>query len=229
MARYLKYTVREGDTLQSISQSTTDDINNWITIAEYNNLEYPYIVETTKEKVANVSHLVTWGDEIILPFPIESLELSALNINRQDKDEIENIALGTDLNINIIGEGSWDGIYRLSSNGHGDIEISSGMDNIKQAVLNRLLTGKGSLEGHPDFGSDIERDIGLHTSNTLQMINNDISKAILSDSRITAVNVSNSSILGDTYNGKWQVTVEGLDTAFEWVFSRDSSGNFTLE
>lgn len=228
MARFLKYTVREGDTLQSISQSTTDDMNNWITIADYNDLEYPYIVETTKEKIQNVSHLVTWGDEIILPFPIASLELSALNINRQDKDEIESIALGTDLNISIIGKGAWDGIYRLSSNGHGDLSLSSGMDNIKQAILNRLLTGKGSLEGHPDFGSNLERDIGLHTNNVLQMINNDISKAILSDTRITSVNNTNSSVIGDTYKGNWQVSIEGIDTAFEWVFSRDSSGNFTL-
>ena len=46
MARYKKHTIIYGETMQSIAQMETGSVNDWIKIAEYNSLVYPYIVDT---------------------------------------------------------------------------------------------------------------------------------------------------------------------------------------
>lgn len=228
MSRYLKYTIIQDDTLQSIAQATSGDISIWQDIATFNNLRYPYIVDTPKEKLADPGHLVTWGDVIVLPIELDVNDIDAYKINRQDQEEIEKIALGSDLSFKTVGLGSWDDIFQLQANNHGDLAIVSGLDNLKQAIVNRLLTAKGSLEGHPNFGSEIEENLGLKTNNQLEIVNNDISRAILSDGRIEGCVCNNATISGETYDSDWTVTIEGIDTQFSWVISRDSTGNFTL-
>ena len=39
----------------------------------------------------------------------------------------------------------------------GDLKLSQGLDNLAQAIQNRLLTRKGELShlGHPDYGSEL--------------------------------------------------------------------------
>lgn len=61
MARYKKHTIVYGETMQSIAQMETGSVNDWIKIAEYNSLVYPYIVDTMQEKMANIEHLATPG------------------------------------------------------------------------------------------------------------------------------------------------------------------------
>lgn len=227
MTRYLKYTITQGETLQSIAQKTVSDISKWQDIADYNNLEYPYVVDSPADKVSNPSHLATLGDTIILPFPVDLLNISPTRLNQQDQQEIERLALGSDLKVNIFGQGSWDGIYRLTAE-NGDLALVTGVDNVAQAIVSRLMTAKGSLDGHPDFGSDIETEIGSGFPNVEQEITNDISKAILSDARVDDATCNSSTITGSEYSSSWTVTLESLTTEYDWLISRDSSGNFTI-
>lgn len=228
MTRYLKYTITQGETLQSIAQKAVSDISKWQEIADYNNLEYPYIVDNPSDKVANPSHLATLGDTIVLPFPIDLLNISPKQLDEQDQEEIERIALGSDLKVNIFGQGSWDGIYRLTAK-NGDLDTVTGVDNVAQSIVNRLMTAKGSLEGHPTFGSSIENEIGSGFPNVEQAITNDISQAILSDSRVDEAVCNSSTITGASYSSSWTITLESLTTEYNWLISRDSSGNFTIQ
>ncbi len=44
----------------------------------------------------------------------------------------------------------------------GDLSLRDGLDNVAQAIQNRLLTRKGEMEklGHTDYGSELYRLIG---------------------------------------------------------------------
>ena len=50
MARYKKYVIAPQDTLQTIAQHEMGTVTAWQDIAEYHNLEYPYVVDTLSEK-----------------------------------------------------------------------------------------------------------------------------------------------------------------------------------
>jgi len=44
----------------------------------------------------------------------------------------------------------------------GDLDLKDGLDNVAQAIQNRLLTGKGEIHklGHASYGSELHRLIG---------------------------------------------------------------------
>ena len=48
----------------------------------------------------------------------------------------------------------------------GDLSLRDGLDNIAQAIQNRLLTRKGEMSklGHEDYGSDLDKLIGQPNS-----------------------------------------------------------------
>jgi phage baseplate assembly protein W len=50
----------------------------------------------------------------------------------------------------------------LISNTGGDIDTTTGRDNLVQAIINRLLTRRGELAslGHPDYGSRLYELVG---------------------------------------------------------------------
>lgn len=54
----------------------------------------------------------------------------------------------------------------FSSNNTGDISEVTGLDNVRQAILNRILTIKGSLAHRPDYGLGIKRFKGMLTTIT---------------------------------------------------------------
>ena len=99
MARYKRHIVRYGETMQSIAALEMDDVTQWITIVKYNQLEYPYIVESDSDKIANIEHLVTIGDSIIIPEEASLTQADLDEMTIQDKDEISKLALGQDLSM----------------------------------------------------------------------------------------------------------------------------------
>jgi phage baseplate assembly protein W len=43
---------------------------------------------------------------------------------------------------------------------YGDLEITSGIDSIRQDLFNKMLTPYGSLAYHPEYGSNLLKIIG---------------------------------------------------------------------
>lgn len=233
MSRYQKHIIKLGDTMQALATLYLGDASLWIDLAKANGLNYPYIVDTVKRKQEDPMHLVTLGDTIIIPVETTLADEGMKNTSQQEQDLIAKIALGQDLNAVAFPSyynkyGGANHILQLSSNNQGDLSIVSGINNMKQSIITRILTPKGSLPLHPTYGSNIAKMFGRATAPTAQEINNEISKCILSDSRISNVQLNTYTLDATEYSSSWSVALESMEEQFSFVAERDSSGNFTI-
>lgn len=229
MARYKKHQVTYGDTMQSIAQLETGDVNDWIKIAEYNNLSYPYIVYSREEKMQNLEHLVTLGDELIIPIQQSILDNDVYKMNRRDKDFILSLALGRDLDMTSKPQyyqqaGTSDELFELTHNGAGDLKNIQGAENIKQATLSRLMTAKGSLMLHPEYGSNLHNLFNKATVEQMKIISLEVTSTVLKDTRVAECTLVDHYIEADTYYGTYKATVHSLKDQFEFVVTSDSTG-----
>lgn len=234
LARYKKHTIRYGETLQSIASLELGDVNQWPSLVRYNNLVYPYIVDSDGDKVNNVEHLVSLGDSIIIPVPDDLNDTSMDNLSSQDKQEVSKLALGEDLSMIDFPDyyqdrGTQDEIFQLNSNGQGDLATVYGVNNVKQVLMARLLTPRGSLILHPTYGSDLHKLFLQGTPATVEMINNAISQSLQDDTRVSGVSLESSLLDRGKYTSSWKVSLISIETQFELLVKRDASGNFTLE
>lgn len=234
MSRYKKYTITYDDTIQSIAQSETGTVSMWQEIVKYNKLEYPYIVLTPEEKIKNPEHWVTIGDTIIIPIEADLLDRDVNTFSNRDKNLILSLALGRDLSMTSDEDyyrtrGSHDEILALSAGDKGDIKTVEGIDNLKQAILSRLLTPRGSLLLHPNYGSTIHELIGKkNTIDNMVILENEIVKTIKKDSRVEDVRAESSYIDEDRYHGEFTVYLHSLEEYFSFVVEGDNKGQIAL-
>ena len=117
------------DTLQKVSQRELGTASRWVELANLNNLKPPYIVNTREEQRPNV---LLAGDSISIPAPLSA------NSMAYDEDGI----FLCDINLE-------NGL--LTSTG-GGLSPVKGLDNLTQALTIRLMTEKGELMHHPEYG-----------------------------------------------------------------------------
>lgn len=234
MARYKKHIVRHGDTIQSIAQMQTGSVHDWQKIVNYNKLAYPYIVDTVEEKLKKPEQLVTLGDTLIIPVEASLLDTDVSKLGPRDQDLILSLALGSDLAMTTNedyyrGKGGSNDILELGSNPKGDIAIVSGVENLKQALIARLLTPKGSLLLHPNYGSDLHNMLGVKATETqMIVIENEILSTIKKDGRVESVVSNGSSIEEETYRGSFTVNLFSLQQYFNLVVEGDERGQIIL-
>lgn len=234
MARYRTHTVRYGETMQSIASIELGDVSQWITIAKYNQLEYPYIVDTNEDKLKNVEHLVTIGDKIVIPVDSTLTQDDLDHMSQNDKEEISKLALGSDLSMTNFpsyydDKGTRDNILQLDGDNRGDLAVVAGEDNVKQSIIAHLLTPKGALLLHPDYGSDLHKLFQPGTVQNALLIDDEISRTMLTDGRISSVKKLSSTLSGTNYSSSWEVRLESIETQMDFVISRDETGNFAIE
>lgn len=100
----------------------------------------------------------------------------------------------------------------ISDDGMGDLGSVIGVENIAQAIRHRLMTPRGSLLKHPDYGSDIHSLIGrgyLPYINSLIEVY--IHDALRSDDRFRDVVVHSIAISGTTITVEISVYVVQAD------------------
>lgn len=234
MARYVNHTIVYGDTIQSIAQQRAGSASLWEDIVEYNNLDYPYIVETLAEKMENPDNLRTVGDTIIVPIEIDLLDTNLESLGYRDRDLILGLALGRDLKVgydeeSVANKAMHGEILGLQADNSGDIEVVQGVENLRQATINRLLTPKGSLFLHPEYGSDFYKYIGRkNTEEVMTMIEDEITSTIQKDNRVDNVEVVDSRIEADNYFGEFRVILHSLQEYFEIVVEMDNQNNFSI-
>ena len=187
MKGFLTYTIQQGDTLQRIAAKY--GLATWQEIAALNNLTYPFIdddVEAVewKERNPNIRYV---GDRILVPADYETLpDVIDLKI-------LQKLAYGCDLDIttplaNENGVVNIESHGELRDDGSGDLSILEGIENLKQALIIRLITPQGTLPLHPKFGSDILRLIGKRrTYQQLIKIKLEIQRAIKADFRVARI------------------------------------------
>lgn len=218
MARYRKHYISYGDTIQSIAHVTTGSVAGWRDIVRHNNLKYPYIVDSVEEKLESPEHLVTYGDHLIIPVESSLEDVNPYALNLGDQDTIYDMTLGIDLNI-------LEEDFALTADNQGDLQVSRGVNNLKQALIMQLMTPRGTLLLHPQYGSNIHNLFGKATAQNAIVIENEILATLKQDSRVGSVQAVNSTISRDTYIGEFIVEIPTLGESFQLLVENDTFGN----
>lgn len=231
--RFKKHVVQYEETMQAIAQRYYGDVSYWIDLVEHNNLKYPYIVETNEEKMQDPERLASTGDTIIIPIESDLTDVSAKEINSRDKDVLVELALGRDLNITADEKyfnehGTSDNILAFSTNGSGDLDTVKGIDNMKQQLQARLLTPKGSLMLHPNYGSDLHNLFGLNIPEQATLIEMEVLRTLTADNRVKSANLIDWKIQGNVYSGQFSVEIKSVEESINFVLGQDEEGIFAL-
>ncbi|ARM69389.1 baseplate wedge subunit [Staphylococcus phage vB_Sau_S24] len=231
--RFKKHVVQYEETMQAIAQRYYGDVSYWIDLVEHNNLKYPYIVETDEEKMQDPERLASTGDTIIIPIESDLTDVSAKEINSRDKDVLVELALGRDLNITADEKyfnehGTSDNILAFSTNGNGDLDTVKGIDNMKQQLQARLLTPRGSLMLHPNYGSDLHNLFGLNIPEQATLIEMEVLRTLTSDNRVKSANLVDWKIQGNVYSGQFSVEIKSVEESINFVLGQDEEGIFAL-
>lgn len=237
MANYKRHIVSYGETLQSIAQDELGDMTQWYSIAQLNNLKYPYIADTVAQKNAGTS-LVTIGDILLInltdSISQSDLVASLATMPTYDQDELIAIALGKDIDIMPITSGINTGpglsFQTFEMKGaNGSLKLVKGLDNLRQSLLIRLMTPKGSYLGHPEYGSMIDMYLGMkNTEENAQLLDLEIQRTIWTDGRVTNVIFNGHTIAGNGYTASFTVYTMNTEQAFEFVVNAQANGPVVL-
>lgn len=223
MARYRKHIISRGDTMQSIAQKYAGRTDYWKKIVEYNDLKYPYLVDTTKERQDRPENVLTIGDTIIIPIEQNILDVESSSLGNRDKDLVTKLSLGVDLSgtggdKRYQQHGTRDEVFELTGDGKGDIALAAGVENIRQAVIARLITRRGSLINNPNYGSELETLLGKPVNSmTLKLVDDEIVRTIKKDGRISEVIKVDSNINNEVYSGEFEAYIYSIDEMFRLV------------
>ena len=183
---YITHVVQVGDSLQKIA--SVYGVSDWKDLVYINNLEYPYIYDTLDASATQSTRgVLKVGDKILIPSDEYSTPANNIRI-----DNIEKQAYGCDLDIYPFDSGN-EQVKNLESKGelsdnNGDLKLSQGIRNLRQRILIRLSVAKGSMILHPNFGSDIDKYVGLKsTPQNLIKLQLAVQECILSDELVKRV------------------------------------------
>jgi hypothetical protein len=189
------YTIRGGDTIEGIAQATLGDSRYWRSLAEFNNLVYPYITAMLPKPDRTLGP----GDFIAIPSSGGSPNFANVVLGASVPDTKDPAySLGSDLFLSPSGDIS------ISDN---DLELISGVSDIKQAIFLKLNIRRGELPLHQYYGmSDLR---GYRTAPLLAAkAQAEFSDTIYSDARVGNVNNSVVTINGDTVNYRAEVGIK---------------------
>lgn len=179
----LVHVITQGDTLRSIA--LTYNISDWRILVDYNNLDYPFIDSLGNSYSGK--NVKTYGQNIIIPIKEETRErkltdgasqedsIFGIDLRLTPSQDISNVIR----NLDVWGEFTDD---------LGDISISRGLQNLKQALIHRLMTIRGELPLHPDYGCNIKKMVGKG-ANYKQLVKAklEVSKTCKQDPRVKEV------------------------------------------
>lgn len=223
MANNLTHIVIDGDTLPAIAQKYLEDSTRWLELAILNELEYPFILheERTSETSTKVKCI---GENLLIPIeaaitnqPIGVLFSHYERVLGEDIDAIK--PLGDFIQLDRPEQ------LEFSADTYGDLKIISGLQNLKQSILLRLMTPKGTLLHHPHYGTELHKLIGKKsTARMAQRIKLEIERTIRTDNRVEDVVVSSVVLDGNTAKVNVQITPIGIPQVLSMGISFDQTG-----
>lgn len=205
LTKYRNHIVAYGDTLQSISSALLNDVSRWVEIAVINDLEFPFISENGEPKTKSVGQQLLVPDEGQFQDVIPSNEIF---------DTYED-AMGKD--ISLFPEDDVFAVFseetgEISSNLLGDINVVRGFRNLRQSLILRLSTPKGSLLHHPEYGTTILSILGKRgNSEVLHRLKIEIERAIRSDDRVEDITFDLFELDADTLRVSLLIRPKGFE------------------
>lgn len=199
-SRYLTHIVGVGDSIQSIGMRYGVD---WTKLIIINGLEYPYIdSQINSTEYEDTDEVAKIGDRLVIP--TQGLVIPSKTNN--SGQELESYIFGSDLDLftptlmkNEVA--NLESLGELSDNDEGDVLLCRGIANLRQQIILRLGTPKGSLMMHPEWGCELTKYIGATlTMERLIQIKLCIQECVCGDFRVLGISdmravVKHASIL----------------------------------
>lgn len=178
--------VLHGDTLQEIAAREIGDASRWVDIANINNLEPPYITDDAAQATDRV--LLSGGVLLVPARPKQQLP-------REGTTEAD--LYGVDLAL-VDGQ--------LRPNEDGDLQLVSGRENLKQALVHRVTTERGELLWHRSYGSLVRSLIGATNGPSSALLAAQyVAAAMRADYRVRDVNNTLATVTGDEIHVECEV------------------------
>lgn len=185
--KHREHIVQSGDSLERLALLYYNDARRWQEIADYNNLQYPYLTA------------VSIGRRILIP-----TQASADQVPPSSVEEWVDELVGEDA----------DGTSTGASDVYGDAVSAIGLENMKQAIEHRLMTQRGELVYHPEYGSNLDTLVGRTEPFIVKKITLDVIETIRQDDRIATVRVENLRREGLALYLDCHFTLVGQETLF---------------
>ncbi|MDO8357325.1 MAG: DUF2634 domain-containing protein [Nitrospirota bacterium] len=172
-----RYTIQSGDTLRQIARRLVGNADQWWVLAQFNQLSWPFI-DTTGTSYPASQRVLSLGSVLLVPIGTDDPAIAHVVIPQPD---LYTVLLGVDLLTTSIGD--------LQVNyGTGDLSTVQGVPNLQQAVQHRLMTRKGELPHHPEYGSNLPLHIGhVLDQSRVNVIRMEILQTLLADPRIKEI------------------------------------------
>lgn len=189
-----KVIISQGDTVHSLAQNYMGDYNLWEQIVILNDLDYPFIVPVDYEDFGEDMNVLRVGQTVMIP------------VNVGESSIIEDDILGDEgLGIDLLAQTNSVSSSLTSRIGgqliapNGDFALAIGIDSLRQDLINRLVTPKGSIPWHPNYGSDFLDLIGSkNTLESLDLAKLEVQAVFEADDRVEEV----QDLVVNTYRDK---------------------------
>lgn len=176
MPSYRLAETHAGDTLQRVAAREMGDANRWPELVWINNLTSPYLTDTPAE--ASDTVLLT-GSMIRIPAP------TGVNTDATERAQVY------ERDCKMVKR-------RLTDDGNGDLAVVSGTDNLTQQLKHRIVTPRGQLVRHADYGCLVWLLQGKVAGPTASLLGAQYVKAALqADYRVSSVISSTAEVDGD--------------------------------
>lgn len=176
MPSYRLAETHAGDTLQRVAAREMGDANRWPELVWINNLTSPYLTDIPAE--ASDTVLLT-GSMIRIPAP------TGINTDATERAQVY------ERDCKMVKR-------RLTDDGNGDFAVVAGTDNLTQQLKHRIVTPRGQLVRHADYGCLVWLLQGKVTGPTANLLGAQYIKAALqADYRVSSVISSTAEVDGD--------------------------------
>lgn len=232
IAYYKTDVIKAGDTLQSIMFRNFGTVEGWHdSLADLNDLEYPYIVDTDEARLKNPAHLLSVGDVIRLPIENTTDELTVDSLSNYTMDSVYDTTMGSDLRVEINQGQLFDEntAELVPDKKREDLDTLAGVKNLRQSLFLRIMTRRGTLLMHPNYGSYIPDYIGKPIDkSTLEDIKVELQRTVTTDTRVSNVEIIGANLDHQEVFVAMKVTPISAEEAFNLFLYRAENGEFLL-
>lgn len=165
-----------GDDLQAVAAREMGDANRWPELVWLNALTHPYI--TTDERQVT-SSVILAGALLKVPAP------TPVYTDGADRGQVyeRDCAMRDRL---------------LVDDGHGDLAVLSGADNLRQQLQHAVNTPRGQARRHPKYGCMVWRLLGTVNGPTAARLGAEyVKETLLADFRVASVDRAVADVSGD--------------------------------